>query len=84
MDGRGLGRRCERSLEELLGAAAVAPVMQDETEKVQSFAAVGRCLEDLTINRFSLIDLACLVKGDPGFQVGYGRNFFRTIAASTR
>ena len=47
MDGRGLGRSRERFLEELLGAAAVAPVMQDKTEKVQSFAAVGRCFEDL-------------------------------------
>jgi hypothetical protein len=68
----------------LHGPSAVAPVMRDETEKVQSFAAVGRRLQDLAINRFSLIDPACLVKGDPGFQVGRGRNFVPTIAASTR
>jgi hypothetical protein len=41
------GRSRERFLEELLGAAAIAPVMQDKTKKVQSFAAVGRCFEDL-------------------------------------
>jgi hypothetical protein len=51
---------------------------------VQSFAAVGRRLQDLAINRFSLIELACLVMRNPGFQVGYGRNFFRTIADPTR
>jgi len=84
MDGRGFRRRFERPLDELHGASAVAPVMRDETEKVQSFAAVGRRLQDLAINRFSLIELACLVMGNPGFQVGYGRNFFRTIAAPTR
>jgi len=56
---------------------------------VQSFAAVGRRLQDLAIDRFSLIELslielACLVMRNPGFQVGYGRNFFRTIAAPAR
>ena len=84
MDGRGFRRRPERSLDELHGASAVAPVVRDETEKVQSFAAVGRRLQDLAINRFSLIEAACLVMGNPGFQVGHGRNFFRTIADPTR
>ncbi len=84
MDGRGLGRRRQRLLQELPGAAAVALVQRDEADKMQNLAALRRFPQDPAINGFGLTEPACLVMSDPGFEVGHRRNSFRAIAARMR